>query len=492
MRKKSIFLLILFLTATVQTKVLAADSTDTIELNEYNLRSMLKETNPTIESINALIQQSVVNQKTFNRNYDFQVYGSGTYNKSNNDWTTYDFSGTNNETNFAIGARKQSVYGMSGEISFGDNNGNYHLYGQNDYDLNRSALSITYSIDLWKNFLGYQTLTNKLNLELNKKQSEINAYIEKNNFYYSMRRLYWQLVIKNKKLEFYKEMVNQAQKNLNIVQKKHKTYIADAGDLAKAKANLDLKKSDYNNAKVDIEQTIQQLKYYIPDLIDKKIIVNSFDLTDTFNEIKACNDGIYTGKTSQWRNLTTYNEYINLMDEIIENEIKIASREDDIDITLGLSANFRGVANERTDSYKDLKEFDRNDYSISLDVSKAIGFNGVEEDKIKLLKMNYNVNKNSTLANIGSIYASYENVMRNMFSNLDSLRKYKKNMEETVKNANYKYNQGRVSLTDLLDEQNNLINANIQLINMEGTIIDTLLQYLSIFDKTSCDFNLKF
>ena len=497
-RKVLIFIALLLQINVVNAKTLddviidIINDDKNIEINEGNLRSLINEFNPTVESINSLVQESVVNQKTFNKNYDFNVFGSGQFTKSNNDWVAYDFSGTNRELNFTAGLEKQSVYGMSGKVSIGDNDGNYHLYGQADYDLNRSGLTLSYTMDLWKNFLGYQTLTNKLNLELNKKQAEVNAYIQKNNFYYSMRRLYWQVVIKNKKLEFYKEMVLQAEKNLEIVQKKHKSYIADKGDLAKAKANLDIKKVAYDNIKIDIEQTLQQFKYYMPDLIDKNITINPFDLTDTFNTIMICNKDIYKNKTTEWKNLSTYNEYISFMDDIIENEIKMVSREDDIDLNLAIDVNFRGVDSDLSSSYKDLRGLDRNDYAINLNLSKSFGDNNIEEDKIKLLKMNYNVTKNNTLASMGSFYTSYENIMKNMFIRLNNLHRYRINMEATVKNVTTKYNQGRASLTDLLDEQNNLIDANIQLIDMEGIIIDTILQYLNIFDKTLCDFNLKF
>lgn len=470
------------------------DENSIVKINEDNLRLLIKDNNPSIESINSLIQQNILNEKTFNRDYDFKIDASAKYLKSSDDWSRYDFTGTNNETNFGLGLEKKSIFGMSAGISINDSDGSYFTFTQPNYDLNRSGLSINYSIDLWKNFLGYQTFTNKLNLELNTKQSKVKGYIEKNNFYYSLRRLYWQLVIKNKELKFYEEMIKQAEQNLKAVQKRHKNYIADDGDLAKARANVDLRKVNYNNIKVEIENSLKQFKYYLPNLGNKEISIDSFDLTDIFNNIMLCNKTIYDNNNNfySWKDLTTYSEYIDLMDNIVDNEIKIASREDDVDITLDINANFRGLENNFQDSFDDLKNLNRNDYSVSLNINKTIGANNLEEDKIKLLKMNYNVNKNNTIANITSVYVTYNNIMKSMFNNLNNLHKYRINMEKTVKNSEYKYNQGRISLTDLINDQNSLIDANIQLISMEGIIIDTVLQYLSIFDKTQCDFNLKF
>ena len=307
-----------------------------------------------------------------------------------------------------------------------------------------------------------------------------------------MRGIYWKMILKTKELDFYKIMIEQSKKNLNNIQKRYKNHIADAGDLARAKANVKLRKTQYKNIEIELENLKKSLKYYIPELMDKNIIINNFDLTEIFASIMLCNTKIYNN-TDKYINLTSYNKYIKLMDKIIDGELKILSRENDFDVKLDLSANFRGIDENLSDSYNDFTNLERNEYSIGLKINKNIGNNGddLKLEKIKLAKMNYNYNKQNTLANIDSFYGSYENIMKNMFASLNNLHLYKENMETRLNSSKTKYNQGRLSLNDLIQDEDNLISANIQLIEMESVIIDTILQYLSVFDKTSCDFNIK-
>lgn len=463
-----------------------------IILNDEILKELIKNNNPTIENINTIYQQDVINELSFKDNYNYKMYGNVDYFKTTDNWTTFDNSGTNNETNFDIGVEKNTMYGISGKISINDTNGNYYISSSGNRNTNRSAISLTYSMDLWKNFLGYTTLSKNLNIQTNKKQSFIKTYIEKNKFYYSLRSIYWKIVIKNKELNFYEDMIKQAEKNLSNVRKRYKTHIADAGDLSKAKANVNLRKTQYKNIEIQIEDLKKSLMYNLPELMSRNFVINTMDLTDTFSHIMSCNRNIYKS-SYEYKQLSSYSDYVQLMDKSIDTELKTLERESDFDVKLNMSASFRGTDKDFDSSYNDLGNFDRNDYYVGLNITKNLGDNSndLKAEKIKLAKMNYNYNKKSTLANMNSFYNSYESIMKNMFNSLNNLHSYKKNIENSLNNSRKKYNQGRLSLNDLITDEDSLVDANIQLIDMEGVIIDTILQYLSIFDKTDCFFNIK-
>lgn len=472
-----------------------ANNTNDYELNENNLKLLIQENNPTIEKINSIYQQNLINEIEFNKNYDYNIYGNVDYKKTTNDDKKWTSIRTNNELYFEGGIKRNLVYGIDGDISITNKKGNYYAKGMlphENYDLNEPSLSVNLSIDLWKNFLGYHDLANKLNVELNKQQSEIKLKIEKNNFYSSLRVLYWNLMIKNKELHIYEQMIKQAEKNLKNVNKKFKSYIVDKGDLAKAKANLSAKEANYNNVKVEIENIKQQIKYYVPELMNKNIIVNNFDLTDTFDKIMKCNKVIYSNEFN-WEKYTSYNEYIKLMDKIFNTNLKMYERYSDFDINLNIGASIRGIDDSVGSSYEDLSKIKRNDYSIGLTVNKTLGDNNknLENEKIKLLRMNYNVNKRETVANLESFYTSYNGIMKNMFSYLNNLHLYKKSIEIRVESSRKKYEQGRMSLNELIQDEDSLIDANMQIVRIENQILKTILEYLSTFDKVECDFNIK-
>ncbi len=465
-------------------------------LEEENLKTLIKNNNPNIEKINSIHQQNIINEKIFNESYNYNLYTDLNYNKVKDDEKFWTNSRKEKQFYFEGGINKNFINGINAKIFLSNDNTDNWVKGfipSENYKLNRPALNINFSFDLWKNFLGYHDTAKKLSLELTKRQSLIKTKIEKNSFYYSLRQLYWNLVFKNKELQIYEKMIKQAEKNLNNVNTKYKAYAVDKGDVAKAKANLASKKANYDKIKKQLEEIKQQIKYYIPELTKKDIVLNkNLNIKETVNSVKNCNSLIYN-YNENWKEFTSYWDYINFMDKIFKVDLRTYERNSDIDIKLNLGASFRGIDNKFNNSYKDLKNFDRNDYTIGLNINKALGGNSknLKLEEIKLLKMKYNINKKETIANLESFYYSYDNIMENMFKHLENLNSYEKEIKISVESSRKKYIQGRLSLNDLIQDENSLIEANMQIIALESNIISLTLQYLNVFDKINCDFNNK-
>ena len=53
-----------------------------------------------------------------------------------------------------------------------------------------------------------------------------------------------------------------------------------------------------------------------------------------------------------------------------------------------------------------------------------------------------------------------------------------------------KYNQGRISLSELIQDEDSLFESELMVARTKYNIINLLLDYLSIFNKTECDFNI--
>lgn len=475
----------------------AEEEVQRYELNEASLKLLINDSNPNIERINSIYQQNVINETSFNKDFGYQVYAEAKYEKDNDDDRIWTGDRDKKYTLLEGGIRKSFIRGIDANIYLTNDNRNKWTKGYvpENYNLNRPEFVMNFSFDLWKNFLGYHDTARKLSVELNKKESLINSKIQKNNFYFSVRELYWNLVFKQKELEIYKYMVNQAQKNLDNVNKKHKAYIVDRGDVARARAILASRKSSYSSIKSEIGRIKRQLRYYLPELTDKIIYLGeNLYIDEAIESAKMCNVAIKNGYgIKKWQELTSYWDYINVIDEVFNADLKSYKRTADFDIKLNAGVSFSGVDNSVSDSYKDLKEFERSKYSIGLTINKTLGENNrnLELEQIKLLKMNYNVNKKNTIADLEAFYYSYSTIIKNLFDNLESLNNYRKDMEERVESSRKKYNQGRVSLNDLIQDEDSLIEASMQIINIESSILTMTLQYLSAFDKVECELNTK-
>jgi len=53
-----------------------------------------------------------------------------------------------------------------------------------------------------------------------------------------------------------------------------------------------------------------------------------------------------------------------------------------------------------------------------------------------------------------------------------------------------KYRQGRISVSELVNDQNSLFNSELSTINTELMVIEILLDYFAIFPETQCAFNM--
>ena len=65
----------------------------------------------------------------------------------------------------------------------------------------------------------------------------------------------------------------------------------------------------------------------------------------------------------------------------------------------------------------------------------------------------------------------------------------KKNLEIRVADVKRKYRQGRISVTEYIVDQDNLLQTELQIIETKYLVVKTLLDYLSIFTHTPCAFN---
>ena len=69
-------------------------------------------------------------------------------------------------------------------------------------------------------------------------------------------------------------------------------------------------------------------------------------------------------------------------------------------------------------------------------------------------------------------------------------KQYRDNLRIRVETMRKKYNQGRISLSELIQDEDSLFESELMVARTKYNIINLLLDYLSIFNKTECDFNI--
>ncbi|MEX1098927.1 MAG: hypothetical protein WEB87_00790, partial [Bacteriovoracaceae bacterium] len=62
-------------------------------------------------------------------------------------------------------------------------------------------------------------------------------------------------------------------------------------------------------------------------------------------------------------------------------------------------------------------------------------------------------------------------------------------LEIRLKDMRKKYNQARISVNDLIQDQDSLFSSDLAIVDTKLSVLNTLLDYFSVFTETPCSFN---
>ena len=209
-KKYLIFLIVVMSIRTVQAK-------ETVVLNENILKKYINNEVPIIEKINMSYEQGLQLKNLFDENYMFNLSGSVGYSKNrlksdlysgpySTTQETRDISFTGYDNNLipvnGISLNKKFVHGINLLVNTEYNQNKIH---DSDAIYSRNAIapfSMQFSIDLWKNFLGYSELAKKSSIDYGINEAKIKRNIELNSFFINVRKMYWTLIANDKMILF--------------------------------------------------------------------------------------------------------------------------------------------------------------------------------------------------------------------------------------------------------------------------------------------------
>ena len=131
-------------------------------------------------------------------------------------------------------------------------------------------------------------MAKKSSIDYGINEAKIKRNIELNSFFINVRKMYWTLIANDKMIKIYEELIKQSEKDLENTKQKFKSYVADKGDVAKSNANLNSRKANLENLKVQKQEIIKQLSYLLPDLNDKDVVVLSDNFEPVLNTLTSC------------------------------------------------------------------------------------------------------------------------------------------------------------------------------------------------------------
>ena len=469
------------------------------EINESLLMTKIRENS---HQVNTLKAQGLLNEITelqTNELYNTDLYLETSYYKTKEQALIPMNPVFSPILDGKIGIRKNHDFGLSSDLSL-TNNIKSSTSGTTKYnDLSSSTLQYSLKMDIWKDFLGRTTKAQLSNLNLESKKADLQTKIAIKNFEIQMRRLYWSLVANNESLKISDELLKSANSLLAESKKRFQNSIAEKDEVARYEALVAQRKGSILLLEFQRENLIQTLKLALPEL-GTEIQLGQYNIDDTITKVLACTETI-SSEASTPNHFTSYDELAEMLKTIKENQKTVTSRYDDTNALLfgsvkatGTSSNPNG-ANEYNGSlsnaFSDLSNNKRSGFLVGLNITIPLGD---AKNRTQSVKEAYDrLSLDSEIEKIQSNNnATHSQLVKSIRILNEVLRAQKINSAQLkirIDGVRKKYIQARASVDDLINDQDSLLSSELTTIETRLKILNTIFDYLTVFNETPCDFN---
>lgn len=367
-------------------------------------------------------------------------------------------------------------------------------------DASTTTLRFTMQMDLWRDLFGRMSKSQIESAQLETKRAEMEREIAKKAFRLSLRRLYWSLVANNESMKISGELLKSAEKISNETAQRFQNSVAEADEVARYDALVASRKGSITYLQYQKESLIKQLQNLVPELSSKQIELGEYNIQGTIDEVLACTAGISTQPSVPYQH-TSYDEIVNTIRQNRVARDKINSRYSDIDVKLFGTAKSTGVSSEPTgvngnrgsigDSIDDQKYNNRTGFEAGIMFTLPLGNAKKETERTKDLydQKRLQAALTNTEAQIVNVHSSFARQIGYLNEVVKAQRISSAALDKRFKLVSRKYEQARVSVNDLVQDQDALLSSELTTIDVRLQIINTLFDYLVVFPETPCAFN---
>lgn len=472
-----------------------------LEVNEENLMKMAKKNSPQLDEIKSRLLEANATFRSSNDNLSSEAY-AGYQHQTTNEKAVVPFFPIYSPINqYKVGVRKNFKYGLSADVSASVQQQSGSNNNTTFRDIHTTIYDLTLNIDLWQDLFGKLTQAKLENANLNYQSNKLKSKIEQKTFLVAVRRMYWNLVANAEKLKISNRLLDQAEKQARDARQRKRNSIADAGEVARYESQVASRKGSVLLLEYQREQILKSLSDLVPELNGKELVLAPYSVDKSIFDVLACTQIIEREKAIPYQ-YTDYDEMTNILKKIQKNQSELDQSYDDIDIKLSTSFRQIGVASNDPDgngtlyegsyqdSLEDIQDNDRSAFLAGVSITIPLG----DQDETAQVKEEYN--RKRLDANIKStdnnLIATHNQVSRQIKVLQEVIKTQRLNSEKLnirLKDMRKKFSQARISVSDLIQDQDALLNSDLAIIDTQLEILNTLLDYFTVFTDTPCGFN---
>lgn len=470
-------------------------------VTEKKLVELAKNSSPRLSEIKARLYGSQTDRNELLEKYAPELYARGTYGETQEKPIIEFIPVFSPYKTAAMGVRQKFSQGFDAQLQLttDQRSANSSLSGKYN-DVTTNILSLTLQMDLWKNLFGALTEAELERKKVSERSSKIESEISKKALEYSVRRIYWSLVANSELMKLTERLFADAKSQLADSKRRLAKSVSDAGDVARYEAQLAQRKGQLIFLTYQRELLYKSLKALIPDLNGKEIQLAGYDIDQTVLSVKECAAVITMNMAVPW-NYTRYDEVLGHLKEVRSLNKTINNRYSDLDLKLYGTLKSTGVGSEKLDTanyrgsygaaFDDMKNNNRSGYEVGVNLTIPLGDakEATKETRTLYDEARLNAQIDSLDTEILSTHSELTKSLALIGEVIETQKISTSALQRRMNVVKQKYAQARISVNDLLLDQENLTRAEIATIEAQLQALNVLIDYLMVFTDTPCSFN---
>lgn len=470
-------------------------------LSEKNLVDLSRESSPRLSEIKANLLSSVNSRNVQMERYAPELFMKGSYLETQVQ-PIIEFIPVFSpvkEAHVGLRQRFKKGYDLELKLATTQQSANSRVAGKYR-DVTINILSLTMQMDLWKDLFGRFSENQTTESELITRKARIEEEISRKALEISTRRLFWSLVANTEQLKISQRLLKTSEDQLKDSKVKLSKSIGDSGDVARYEAQLAERKGQAILFTYQRENLLRSLKQLLPSLNDKEFDIHQYNIDQTIESVSACAQVITGSLKVPWE-YTRYDEVLSILKEQRKIHHILNDRYSDVDVKLFGTVKTTGVASELTassarqgsygEAFGDMSQHNRSGYEAGVNVIIPLGS---AKDDTKNSKSLYDEERMKAQINgyDSQIMSTHSQLSRSLglIGEVIQIQRYGTGaLERRMKVVREKYSQARVSVNDLILDQDALLNSELSTIDSQLQAVNILFDYLMVFTDTPCEFN---
>jgi len=457
-----------------------------LEIDEKTLIERLRTDSPQWKQIEAQELGALEALSSLEENFETTLEGNYYYLKTDEKQFSTFSPVTTPIKNKSIGLTRPTSYGVK-----------WKLTGSQDQFTNSfvsegttTALTASASIDLYKDLFGRKTRNQEELLEKNYGIAKLKKEADLKMLESGARKIYWAWVATQQSLKITESLLESSKKQVIEAQRRFKNNIADEGEVARYKSQVASRQAGIISLQYQEESLKKSLRDLIPTFNDPKLTIKPVNVDKVVLEVLQCTSTIskFNGAPLD---LTPYDDIARLQKEQLLNKQKVNNAHSGVDVKLISEYKYTGKALGSDNSWDEFSNDKRKGYSVGVGISIPLeGKRSSTEDVKKAVDEKlYLAQADMSAAKVNSVHLQVLRSIQLLSEVMKNQKENTKQLEISLRTSKKKFNQARLTVQQLVQEQDQYLQSNLDEIQTQLSVINTLLDYFSVFTQTPCGIN---